>query len=97
MKLATALRAVGFQVVVPQGAYYLFVNYRNVAALSDMETSMQAAMYLLQTIGVACVPGETFYGSANNPGNDYLRFAACRSDSDLDEASIRLSKLNHEK
>ena len=91
--LATVLQHVGFRVVFPQGAYYLFVNYRNVPALQDKD-SMEAAMYLLREIGVACVPGDNFYGSSND-GQNYLRFAACRSDSDLEEASRRLQKLTH--
>jgi len=88
-KLSTALLAVGFQVIVPQGAYYLFVNYRSVPQLSEM-TSMEAAMYLLTIVGVACVPGDNFYGNQlEETTNTYLRFAACRSDEDLEEA-IRL-------
>lgn len=91
-KLGKALGQKGFQVIPPQGAYYLFVNYTSVPGLAGM-TSEQAAMYLLKIIGVACVPGDNFYGKKLDPTteNKYLRFAACRSDDDLDEA-IRLLK-----
>ena len=39
-------------------------------------------------VGVACVPGDNFYGNKLDPTtkNKYLRFAACRSDGDLDKA-----------
>jgi len=89
-KLGEALMAKGFEVIPPQGAYYLFVNYTSVPGLVGM-TSEQAAMHLLKTIGVACVPGDNFYGKKFDPTteNKYLRFAACRSDHDLDDA-IRL-------
>jgi len=92
-KLSKALVTAGFKVIPPQGAYYLFVNYTNVPLLRNMTTttSEQAAMYLLKQIGVACVPGDNFYGNKfdETTKNKYLRFAACRSDDDLDEA-IRL-------
>eukprot|EP00548_Thalassiothrix_antarctica_P011292 CAMPEP_0194163624 /NCGR_PEP_ID=MMETSP0152-20130528/80149_1 /TAXON_ID=1049557 /ORGANISM="Thalassiothrix antarctica, Strain L6-D1" /LENGTH=402 /DNA_ID=CAMNT_0038873639 /DNA_START=134 /DNA_END=1340 /DNA_ORIENTATION=+ len=86
-KLGEALRATGFQVIPPQGAYYLFVNYTSVLGLAGM-TSEQAAMHLLKAIGVACVPGDNFYGKEfdSTTKNKYLRFAACRSDDDLDKA-----------
>lgn len=92
--LSDSLRAAGFQVIVPQGAYYLFVGYKSVPALSTM-TSMEAAMYMLQTIGVACVPGDNFFGNQDEETqNKYLRFAACRCDEDLAEAIQRMKKLN---
>mmetsp|Transcript_2068 Transcript_2068/g.5471 ORF Transcript_2068/g.5471 Transcript_2068/m.5471 type:complete len:460 (+) Transcript_2068:106-1485(+) len=89
-KLGEALRTKGFGVIPPQGAYYLFVDYTSVPGLVGM-TSEQAAMHLLKEIGVACVPGDNFYGKKLDPTteNRYLRFAACRSDDDLDEA-VRL-------
>lgn len=90
LKLGKTLKAKNFQVIPPDGAYYLFVNYTRVLGLAGM-TSEQAAMHLLKVIGVACVPGDNFYGKELDPTtkNKYLRFAACRSDDDLDEA-IRL-------
>ncbi|MGK3735026.1 MAG: aspartate/methionine/tyrosine aminotransferase [Bacillariaceae sp.] len=85
-KLKNALVSVGFKVIVPQGAYYLFVNYKSVPQLVDM-TSVEAAMYLLKNVGVACVPGDNFFGNnLEETTNKYLRFAACRSDEDLDHA-----------
>jgi aspartate/methionine/tyrosine aminotransferase len=91
--LAETLSDIGFQVVMPQGAYYLFVNYMQVPALKDMD-SLEAAMYLLKEVGVACVPGSNFYGNKNSlQAGNFLRFAACRSDADLEEAAKRLDKL----
>eukprot|EP00532_Pseudo-nitzschia_australis_P006797 CAMPEP_0168174460 /NCGR_PEP_ID=MMETSP0139_2-20121125/6513_1 /TAXON_ID=44445 /ORGANISM="Pseudo-nitzschia australis, Strain 10249 10 AB" /LENGTH=481 /DNA_ID=CAMNT_0008092607 /DNA_START=67 /DNA_END=1512 /DNA_ORIENTATION=+ len=91
-KLGRALSEVGFGVTPPQGAYYLFVEYNGVRELEGM-TSEEAAMHLLLNVGVACVPGDNFYGKKwdESTKNKYLRFAACRSDDDLDEA-IRLLK-----
>jgi aspartate/methionine/tyrosine aminotransferase len=93
-KLEIALKAAGFGVVTPQGAYYLFVDYTKVKCLNDL-SCMDAAMYLLKSLGIACVPGENFYGSVadRNQGGNYLRFAACRSDTDLEDAVFRLKGL----
>jgi aspartate/methionine/tyrosine aminotransferase len=91
-KLAKALISVGFTVTIPQGAYYLFVDYRSVPKLADM-SSMDAALYLLKEVGVASVPGDNFYGKSSD-GENHLRFAACRSDSDIEEAAKRLLLLN---
>ena len=91
--MASALKEVGFRVVPPQGAYYLFVDYREVPMLKRMN-SREAAMYLLKDVGVDCVPGDNFYGRKSDEAGKYLRFAACRSESDLAEAVRRLKALN---
>jgi aspartate/methionine/tyrosine aminotransferase len=90
--MVTVLQDLGFRIALPEGAYYLFVDYTSVPALTNM-SSMEAAMFLLTTVGVACVPGDVFYGKAKEDGQHYLRFAACRSVSDLREAARRLSRL----
>ena len=91
--LAATLTELGFEVVLPEGAYYLFVKYRGVKALASFDTPMQAAMHLLKDVGVACVPGDNFYGKAlDDEGKQYLRFAACRSEGDIQEACSRLRK-----
>jgi len=94
--LAAALTKVGFAVVQPEGAYYLFVNYRGVEQLKDL-SSMEAAMYMIEKVGVAVVPGDNFYGRSAD-GENYLRFAACRSLEDIKNAIELLnSHLNPHK
>jgi len=91
--LASTLEQLGFGVIHPEGAYYLFVEFRGVMALQSLETPMEAAMFLLKEVGVACVPGDNFYGKAiHDEGKRYLRFAACRSEEDIQQACIRLRK-----
>ena len=55
--LAAALTEVGFGVVQPEGAYYLFAKYRGVQELKD-SSPMEAAMYMIEKVGVAVVPGD---------------------------------------
>jgi aspartate/methionine/tyrosine aminotransferase len=91
--LTEALKQVGFGVVPPEGAYYLFVDYRGVEQLSYL-SPMDAAMYLMKEVGVAVVPGDNFYGKSQD-GQHFLRFAACRSMSDITAAVLKLqAKLN---
>ena len=75
--LLDGLREVGFAASAPEGAYYLFADYRGVPALSAMSPT-DAAMHLIREVGVATVPGDNFYATGNE-GDRYLRFAFCRS------------------
>jgi aspartate/methionine/tyrosine aminotransferase len=100
--LRDALQSVGFRVSNPEGAYYLLADYSNVPLWKNTTNSEQnndgivvnpptpeeAALYMLQHVGVACVPADAFT-SRPNPGY-YLRFAACRSEEDITAASQRL-------
>lgn len=88
-KLGDVLKSVGFEVVQPDGAYYLFAKYRGVQRLENLDP-MQAAMFLVKEVGVACVPGDNFYGLAVEEGKQFLRFAACRSEEDIDLACEKL-------
>jgi len=92
--LANALKKVGFGVSEPEGAYYLFVRYNDVPKLSGMKP-WDAAMYMVKEVGVACVPGDNFYGSEQalkREGSEYLRFAACRSWEDVKGACDRIER-----
>jgi len=53
---------------------------------------LEFTKYLVKEIGVAAVPGSSFY---NNPrdGAKQVRFAFCKKDATLDEAGRRLKKL----
>lgn len=96
VKLMKVLRDVGFKVSQPQGAYYLFSNYTGVAKLQGM-SPMEAAMYLIEEVGVACVPGDNFYGKSIEDRSQYLRFAACRSEDDVDAAcKLLIEKLSQD-
>ena len=89
--LVTALADVGFQFAVPQGAYYLFADYQAVPALRG-KSPMEAAEFLIESAGIAAVPGDGFYASPGS-GATHMRFAFCRSLATLEEAAHRLAKL----
>ena len=86
--LVGGLRSVGFAATPPEGAYYLFADYRGVPALAEM-SPMGAAMHLVREVGVATVPGDNFYATGHD-GDRYLRFAFCRSMETLEAGIDRL-------
>lgn len=48
--------------------------------------------YLVKEIGVAAVPGSSFYNDPRD-GAQQVRFAFCKRDETLDEAARRLGRL----
>ena len=89
--LGDALRAAGFRMTEPSGAYYFLADYRGVRDLKHLDP-LAAAMHLIERVGVAAVPGDNFYGSSAD-GERYLRFAFCRGRETLVEAAGRLGRL----
>ena len=85
--LVAGLREAGFRVTPPEGSYYLFADYREVPGIRDMAPT-DAAMHLIEKVGVASVPGDNFYREGDE-GNNYLRFAFCRSMESLEEGVRR--------
>ena len=88
--LMPALTAAGFRCFRPRGAYYVMTDI-SVFGYSD---DVAFAKYLVQEIGVACVPGSSFYRDPRD-GARQVRFAFCKKHETLDEASRRLAKLAH--
>ena len=86
--LIGGLREAGFTASPPEGAYYLFADYRSVPVLAAM-TPIDAAMHLIEEVGVATVPGDNFYATGNE-GDRYLRFAFCRSMESIEAGLERL-------
>ncbi len=90
--LLNALQSIGFKITPPDGAYYLFADYRSVPTLCDLNAT-DAALYMTREIGVTPVPGDNFYATGSE-GDRYLRFAFCRTLDSLSEAAERLKKLS---
>ena len=92
-QLLNTLTEAGFQIRArPQGAYYLFADYTCVEQIKAM-APMDAALYMLRTVGVACVPGDNFYRKDLAQGRRYLRFAACRSPEDINRACEKIRNI----
>ncbi|MFQ5664686.1 MAG: pyridoxal phosphate-dependent aminotransferase [Terriglobia bacterium] len=89
--LLQGLRAAGFGCFVPRGAYYIMTDLS--AFLSRYgQDDVAFSKYLTQEIGVAPVPGSSFYSNPHE-GARQVRFAFCKNLSTLQEASKRLARL----
>jgi aminotransferase len=84
-----ALEAAGFRCFKPHGAYYVMTDISGFGFPNDVEF----ARYLVREIGVAVVPGSSFYSRLES-GSQQVRFTFCKTDATLDEAARRLQKLN---
>jgi aminotransferase len=72
----------------PFGAYYIMTDIAGFGFPDDVEF----ARYLVREVGVAAVPGSSFYRDAA-AGRTKLRFCFCKRDETLAEADRRLEKL----
>jgi N-succinyldiaminopimelate aminotransferase len=87
-----ALDAAGMRYHQPEGTYFILADFSPVFEGSSLEFSR----HLIQEIGVAGIPPETFYCPEHAYiGRNYLRFAFCKSDEMLHQAAERLAKLRH--
>ena len=90
--LIPALEAAGFKCFRPRGAYYVMTDIS--AFGSDDDVSF--TKYLVKEIGVAAVPGSSFYRDARD-GARQVRFAFCKKLETLDAAAEKLGKLQARK
>ncbi|MDO9517777.1 MAG: aminotransferase class I/II-fold pyridoxal phosphate-dependent enzyme [Methanosarcinaceae archaeon] len=88
--LFDALTSAGFKCILPQGAYYILAD---ISELSGGMDDVEFAKYLVKEVGVACVPGSSFY-TDTEMGKKKVRFTFSKQDSTLQEAAIRLESLN---
>jgi len=72
----------------PYGAYYIMTDISGFGFSDDVEF----ARYLAKDVGVAGVPGSSFYKNSSN-GKTKLRFCYCKREETLIEADRRLVKL----
>jgi aminotransferase len=83
-----ALEAAGFRTFAPHGAYYVMTDISEFGFNDDVTF----ARWLVENVGVAGVPGSSFY-SDPSAGRQRLRFHFARLRSTLEEAAQRLSTL----
>jgi aspartate/methionine/tyrosine aminotransferase len=87
-RLLAVLERTGFVCYRPSGAYYIMTDISAFGFANDVEFTK----YLVQEIGVAAVPGSSFYRDPSR-ARTKLRFCFCKRDETLDEAERRLAKL----
>ena len=97
-RLLKILTAAGFTVYKPRGAYYIMTDISRFHFPAQdprfrSETNDVAfAKYLVEEIGVACVPGSSFYNDPRDGGSE-VRFTFCKKEETLAAAEARLARL----
>ncbi len=82
------LGGAGFKCFKPRGAYYIMTDISAFGFPDDVAF----AQYLVKEIGVAAVPGSSFYRDPAD-GRNHLRFTFCKKESTFQAATERLAKL----
>lgn len=88
-QMVAALRAAGFAVQAPQGAYYVLADYRDV--FGDLEP-YPAVLQLIERARINAVPGDLFYATPRGVRTLRLHFAV--QPQVLDEVCARLTALS---
>ena len=85
-RLLGILRTTGFRCIVPRGAYYIMTDVSSFGFPDDVTM----ARYLVTDVGVATVPGSSFYRDPAG-GRQQLRFTFCKKDETLTAAEQRFA------
>jgi aspartate/methionine/tyrosine aminotransferase len=97
-RILKILTAAGFTVFKPRGAYYVMTDISRFPDPDPVQFSadtkdVRFAKYLVEKIGVAVVPGSSFYNNAHD-GASQVRFTFCKKEETLAAAEQRLAKLH---
>src|SRR6202049_2395272 len=98
-RLLNILTAAGFTVYKPRGAYYIMTDISGFDFNGDPRNNSEKttndvafAKFLVEKVGVAVVPGSSFYGNPAD-GSSQVRFTFCKKESTLAAAEQRLARL----
>lgn len=86
--LLSLLEGAGFRCSKPDGAYYIMADISGFPFSDDRSF----AQFLVEQIGVACVPGSSFF-TDRSLGAKWVRFCFCKKEETLREAGRRLERL----
>jgi len=87
-RLCTGLSDAGFEVIEPQGTYFVTADIRPLGG----DDGIDFCMSLPERCGVVAVPTQVFHDNVE-AGRHIVRFAFCKQDHVLDEAARRLATL----
>jgi aminotransferase len=86
--LLAALEEAGFVCFEPDGAYYIMTDISGFGFSDDLAF----ARHLVEKIGVAAVPGSSFYHRPED-GSQKVRFTFCKREATLEAAADKLASL----
>ncbi|HEV8672544.1 MAG TPA: aminotransferase class I/II-fold pyridoxal phosphate-dependent enzyme [Methylomirabilota bacterium] len=90
--LCPLLEKAGFPIFRPSGAYYVLTECAHFLERFGLADDTALAMYLVRGVGVATVPGSSFYAHPEL-GRTKIRFCFPKTDDVLLDAGRRLQKL----
>jgi aminotransferase len=88
-RLLGILEDAGFRCFRPRGTYYIMTDI----SAFNFPDDVAFARYLVEKIGVAAVPGSSFYSNPAD-GSRQLRFAFCKTEETFRAAAERLARLS---
>ncbi len=86
--IVPVLQNAGFKCDFPDGAYYVMTDISDFGFENDIEFTK----HLIREVGVAVVPGSSFYHDAAL-GSQQVRFCFCKKDETLEAAAEKLQTL----
>jgi aspartate/methionine/tyrosine aminotransferase len=98
--LLDAISTVGFDFHKPQGAYYVMADFSRIPwnpgkyEVENWTLDRKFAEFMAREIGVAVVPGSSFY-TENKQGKTRVRFNFAKKEDTLREAARRLVRLKN--
>lgn len=87
-----ALNNTDLQPIKPFGAYYIMTNCNEYMRQNDLTNSLDLALHLIKNIGIATVPGSSFYANPKE-GQFQTRFCFCKKEETLKSAALNLKKI----
>lgn len=90
--MLAALERRGFRCFVPRGAYYIMADVSELCASLGIANDTALARHLVEHIGVAAVPGSSFFSNPAD-GSKLIRFCFAKKIATLEEADRRLARL----
>jgi len=92
-RVVAMLERAGLRCAIPSGAYYVMTDITGLGWSDDVAF----VRHLVEDIGVAAVPGSSFYRPTGTHavagGRGRVRFCFCKKDETLAEAAERMGKL----
>lgn len=91
-RFLNGLDSIGLKHNVPQGTYFVMIDISEFLELEQFQgyTDMEFCEWMIKNIGVAAVPGSSFF---KEEVNNLIRLHFARSEKTIDEAISRLGKL----
>lgn len=90
--LYNALKYTDLQPIKPYGAYYIMTNCTEYMGQNNLNNSLDLAMHLIKNVGIATVPGSSFYANPKD-GQFQTRFCFCKKEETLKSAAKNLKKI----